>query len=472
MKRLWLIFCLVIYSSGIWAAESPQLQVCLAKDKTWSASTHIAKMKSLGIKCGTVYYNLMSTDNRARPLGWVKDKYLDKNLDVVLVLKFEDKITKTGNVLQMIQEGYFDSELQKLTAEIKTVGKPIVVRPLHEIDGNWHPWGMYTKGNSPELAVGAILHIAKQFASVKDLVKIDINFNRLDGKKRVLGEADFYLPRLDVVVDSYSISTYNRCRTSKNYLVERSFADDFHPVYRRLQEFTDKPVYIAETSTSGLCGERLSWFEAMFNSLKIEFPKVKGVTFFFGDVATGEASNDVPIHWGLDNEEQEQQFKNLLQKNGLINEVWLEDDLSNFSFRAPWSITTRLTNQFFEIPNSVLNPVTGDEFGREGLLFTSMFTQRLLFPLTEHVEFGPVLRLVVVESPNENMWWNNRLSAGVGFGLYGEVKYGAVKWGNWFIEPYAEYRQYTVDTPERYDGDTESRFGIGAGFNLGGDWTK
>lgn len=472
MKRLWLMFCFVIYSSGMWAAESPQLQLCLAKDKAWTASEHIAKMKSLGIKCGTVYYNLMSSDNSARPLGWVKDKYLDENLDVVLVLKFEDKITKAGNVLQMIKEGYFDSELQKLMAEIKTVGKSIVVRPLHEIDGDWHPWGMYTKGNSPELAVEAILHIAKQFASVKDLVKIDINFNRRDGMKKVLGAADFYMPLLNVAVDSYSISTYNRCGTKKTLTEERSFAADFGPVYNRLQEFTDKPIYIAETSTSGLCGERLPWFEAMFNSLKTEFPKVKGVTFFFGDVAVGEASNDVPIHWGLDNEDQVKQFKNLLQKNGLVNQVWLEQEVSSFNLRAPWSITTRLTNQFFEIPNSVLNPVTGDEFGREGLLLTSMFTQRLLFPLTEHIEFGPALRLGVVESPNDNMWWNNRLAAGVGFGLYGDVKYGAVKWGNWFIEPYAEYRHYTTVVPERYDGDGETRFGIGAGFNLGGDWTK
>lgn len=465
---LWLGFSFVVLADDF----QSDMEICLAKDKAWTASAHVVKMKKLGIKCGTVYYNLMSDDNRANHLGWVKDKYLDENLDVILVLKFEDKKTKADNVLRMIQAGYFDSELQKLIAKIKAIGKPLVVRPLHEVDGNWHPWGMYAKGNSPELAVGAILHITKQFASVKDLVKIDINFNRKDANQRVLGEADFYIPRLDVAVDSYSISTYNRCGTSDKYLTERSFADDFRPVYARLRQLTDKSIYIAETSTSGLCGDRLPWFETMLTSLKTEFPKVKGVTFFFGNVAVGEASNDVPIQWGLDNEEQEKLFKNLLQRYGLVNEIWLDEGLSSFNFRAPWNLNAGLMYLFDEIPNPALNPVTGESFGREGLVFSTLFTQRLLFPVGAGFEAGPTVKLGVIQSNNQNQWWSNRGYGSVSLGLFKDLRSGPIKWGQWGVELFGEYRQYTTPVPDRYSGDGESRFGIRTTVNFGGDWSQ
>ncbi|MEY3784526.1 MAG: hypothetical protein RLZZ230_848 [Candidatus Parcubacteria bacterium] len=476
MKKLWLVCCFcVLYSSGVWAQDKHYVKSCLAKDSAWSADEHILRMKKLGINCATVYYNLMSYENRHKPYQWVKQKYLDSGYDVILVLKFDEIKSVTGGVLQQIIDGNFDKDLHKLISEIVSADKPIVVRPLHEIDASWHPWGMYAKGNSQELAVKAVEHIVTLFRQANAPVKIDINFNRKDGRGKVLGEAEQYMPQLNKLVDSFSVSTYNRCKTAPNYPSERSFAEDFRPVYQRLQSFTQKPINVAETSTSGLCGSRIPWFEKLFSTLDTEFAQVESVTFFFGDKPVGTASNTVPIHWGLDSDEEREQFRQLVIKHQSADQVVIDlEKIAGFNsgFRAPWSLSAKITNLFYEIPNQAINPVTGNEFGRQGFVFTSQFTQRLLFPINSNLEFGPALHLGILESPNDNQWWNNLLSSSLGFGLYGKLPQDLVQWGSWSIEPYVEYREYTTQVPDRFQGSGEPRVGVTAGFTFGGDWKK
>ncbi|MCA9362289.1 hypothetical protein KC906_02850, partial [Candidatus Kaiserbacteria bacterium] len=352
--RMWYAL-LVAAMLHVGVAQSAVTQACLAKDAEWDAAMHTARMRELGITCATVYYSLMSKDNRKHPYEWVRKHYLDAGYRVVLVLKLDagNSTTESRSVgnLQAVVGGYYDTALDELIARIKRDGRPIVVRPFHEIDGDWHPWGMYTSGNSPQLAVAAVEHIAARFRDANAPVMIEINFNRRDGKGKVLGDAEYYIPRFNEFVDAYSISTYNRCGTAKRYTTEQSFATEFKPAYDRLLGLTTKPINVAETSTSGLCGARLPWFRELFRTIDSSFTQVESVTFVFGTVPVGAVSNDRPIQWGFSSTAERAQFKAFLQQSWpqlpLVPSKGRETRPS-LDFRAPWSAFAQLTYPFEE----------------------------------------------------------------------------------------------------------------------------
>lgn len=487
IKLIWVALTAIGILLNSFDSEARSLNFYLAKDKNWNSQEHISLMKEYGIPGATVYYNLLSTENRQNHFVWVRDNYLDRGYKVILALKFEGEKKQTNHLglLQQVIDGDFDDEIDKLIVEIIRAGKPIVIRPFHELDGSWHPWGIYAKGNSPELAVAAVRHVVNKFSEVrkKGLVTIEINFNRRDGKGKVLGEAEKYIPEIAKMVDAFSISTYNRCGTSPNYRPSKdsnrtlsdfdfSFSDEFRPVYKKLSKFTKKPINVAETSTSGLCGGRISWFSEMLLDIKKEFPKVESVTFFFGNVAPGEVSNDVPIQWGFNSEKQRKEFKDLIDKYQ-FNEITKNvDSNNNLIVRYPWNVHGQMYGLFSEADNLSINSVTGEKFGKEKLVFRGTFTQRALLNIGKGLDIGPSVWLGTVQSTNDNMWWNNQVFTGVSFGLYGKLFFDKISWGGWSIELFAEQQKYTVNVPDCYSNDVENRIGVRTGLNFGGDWSN
>ncbi len=327
----WLLLAFFCFCSTGAAANGtdPLVDFGLAKDNAWPSSEHIALMEDYGLADhATVYYKLMAEENRARPYEWVANNYLDAGYAVVLTLIIDDGVTSTvgssessaipagvPGLLQQVTTGVFDDALRDLIAAIKEDGRPVVVRPFHELDGGWYPWGIYAEGNSPALAVEAVAHVTNLFNEAGvDNVSFEINLNRRDGRGQVLGEAELFVPALSQMVDAFSVSTYNRCGTADRYAEERSFADDFRPVYERLISLTDKPINVAEVSTSGLCAPRLPWFTAMVDSIVHEFTRVEAVTFFFGEVPVGKASNAVPIIWGIPDAGERAEFRTLIEQ--------------------------------------------------------------------------------------------------------------------------------------------------------------
>lgn len=511
------------------ALSHAEVSLGLAKDSAWSSSEHIARMRAYGLSDhATVYYKLMSEANRANPYDWVRDNYLDAGIPTILTLIIDDGVSSTvgtsegtdvsagvPGLLEQVGRGDFDEAVIELATEIKEDGREITLRPFHEIDGGWYEWGIYAEGNSAELAVLAVAHVIDVFDQVgTDNVSWEINFNRRDGRSEILGDAEFLLPRLNELVDAYSVSTYNRCGTSARYDEERSFAADFGPIYDRIAALSELPINVAEVSTSGLCAPKVPWFEEMLVDLDQRFPQTQEVTFFFGIVPVGKASNVVPIYWGFD-----QSFEGLEQFNQLVTArrpaeseeaqvvprspqpvrqpaqvpmvpntfvlprqvpqaIATEDPPAVITRgplgfdSAPWSAWGRVTVPFAEQGNPALNPVTGNEFGATGPLFRWTFSQRGLWD-EGSFEHGPGLHFGGVHSLNEEQWWNNSVDLGLTYGFYWDApRKGSLDWGGWSAELYGGRRQYLVSVPDRYKGDGEWMLGLNFGYSFGGDWIR
>ena len=507
-----------------------EVSLGLAKDNDWSSSEHIARMEAYGLTDhGTIYYKLMSDANRTNPYDWVEQNYLDAGIDTLMVLIIDDGARSTvgtsegtdvsagvPGLMEQVSRGDFDEALIELATEIRMDGRDITIRPFHEIDGGWYQWGIYADGNSADLAVSAVEHVIDVFEAVGTTnVTWEINFNRRDGRGEVLGEAEYLIPALEAVgVTQWSVSTYNRCGTSARYDEERSFADDFGPIYDRIAALSELPINVAEVSTSGLCAPKTPWFEEMLVSLDQRFPRTQEVTFFFGIVPIGKASNVVPIYWGYDQSFLGlQQFRELMDARRLVEneevhvaplsqppvrqappatvspqrtaapvrvapvvrteEVQVVPTRGPLGFSStPWSAWGRLSLPLVEEGNPALNPVTGNEFGETGPLFRWTLTQKALWD-EGSFEHGPGLHFGGVHSLNDDQWWNNSVDVGLTYGFYWDApRRGSVDWGGWSAELYGGRRQYLVSVPERYEGDGEWMLGLNFTYSLGGDHSQ
>lgn len=61
--------------------------------------------------------------------------------------------------LYSIVEGHFDAFFMQWAKEIKRVNGLVLLRILHEFNGDWYPWCISKNNNSPELLVKAFRHI-------------------------------------------------------------------------------------------------------------------------------------------------------------------------------------------------------------------------------------------------------------------------------------------------------------------------
>ncbi len=500
--KKWVILSGLLFTQGVCAR---QVDFCLAKDKAWKSNEHIALMKELGINCATVYYSLNAPENLDNPFEWVK-LYLDYGYKVIMVLRIDaDK----KNPLTSTLIGENDVALERLKAKIKADGRPLTIRLWHESDGNWYPWQMYYKDKQTGLRNGVDMHIrAYEYLSGKlalENVTLESNFNRRDAlNEKPLSEGEQYLPEINTLVNNHSVSTYNRCGTRSKYRpaglkpgeyskkmlqFEYSFESEFDPFYQRAITLIgeNQPINIAEVSTSGLCtkGEKIPWFEAMLESIDQKYSRVNTITFVFGDVQIGEASNDVVIPWGIDSSEQRQKFAALLNKYRIrwgMQEVAVEnvhkhklvlDLLRLGATRTPWSMWARINLPFSEVSNDAINSSSGGIFGKSGPVFQGALKQSWLYQTDAGFEFGPSINVGITQSLNENQWWYNNILMGGAFGFYMPLPRGEnIRWGTFSIEFYGHVINYTTsDIPDRLS-DWVPTAGVQFHINGGGDWSK
>jgi len=172
---------------------------------------------------------------------------------------------KNAGGLSAIIDGSHDAYLTKFAKAAKAYGKPVWLRPFHEMNGGWYPWGT-TGGNTPAKLIAAYRHVHDVFASAgADNVKFvwcpNVDFN----------VASFYPG--DAYVDYAAIDGYN---TGAPW---RSFSDVFGKTYAKVSAITPKPIFIAETS----CAEgnrKAAWITDMFAQTTASYPRLTGVCWF------------------------------------------------------------------------------------------------------------------------------------------------------------------------------------------------
>jgi len=194
--------------------------------------------------------------------------------------------------LSRIVGGAFDGYMAQWARGLRKLRHTVYLRPMHEMNGNWYPWGGTVNNNSPKLFK----------ASWRRMVKI---FRR-EGARNVRFvwspvTEDWPITRSNRMENYYpgrryvhvlGMDGYNWGAGRPEFGGWRTFKKTFSRPYKRLRRLPGKqPIWIPEVGSSAIGGNKAMWIRGMFRTAK-KMKQLKSITWM-DTFADGQ-------DWGVD----------------------------------------------------------------------------------------------------------------------------------------------------------------------------
>ncbi len=188
--------------------------------------------------------------------------------------------------LKSITSGQFDSFFEHWAKQIKQVNGVVLVRILHEFNGDWYPWCIANNNKDPELLIKAFRHIRILFMEQQ---VTNARFIWCPNSTSFPQEKwNFILDAYpgDEFVDYVGLDIYNGA--GKELSVWRSFRKEGIENYFILtQHVPQKPLFVCETASrerrrneSSNSQDKAAWIEQMSEALKTDMSKVQLLNWF------------------------------------------------------------------------------------------------------------------------------------------------------------------------------------------------
>jgi hypothetical protein len=185
---------------------------------------------------------------------------------------FKSGWTGPGMPLKAIAKGAYDREFAAAADEAKELPFEVMIRPGHEMNGNWYPWS-----GQPKAYVAAWRHIVSVFRregadNVKWVWAPNVNYGNFP--------FDEYFPG-DAWVDYVALDGYNWGTAGTGGTHWESLAEVFGSSYREITELSSKPVILSEMGSGEAGGNKAAWIrEGFLKAIPDEFPRVAAVVWF------------------------------------------------------------------------------------------------------------------------------------------------------------------------------------------------
>ena len=163
--------------------------------------------------------------------------------------------------LARVAGGAYDAYIAQWADKLRDVGRPIYLRPMHEMNGSWYPWAGGLNANSPERYVAAWRHIVDIFrARGAGNVRFVWSPNHLD----VLGNhMESFYPDAGYV-DVLAVDGYNWGAAMPQNGGWQTFREVFQNAYDRLAKLGPQPIWITEVGSAPEGGDKAAWVRDMF----------------------------------------------------------------------------------------------------------------------------------------------------------------------------------------------------------------
>jgi hypothetical protein len=173
--------------------------------------------------------------------------------------------------LAAIARGDHDTYIRSYAAAAASWGKPVMLRPMHEMNGTWYPWSETQNGNSSGQYVQAWQHIVTLFRAVGATnVTWCWCVNKLyPGSIPLAG-----LYPGDDYVDWVGIDAYS----GGVKFPDEPFAQMLGPTYDAVGALTSKPIILAEWGYA-LAAKRPAWLKDALASV-FNFPRLRAICYF------------------------------------------------------------------------------------------------------------------------------------------------------------------------------------------------
>jgi hypothetical protein len=180
--------------------------------------------------------------------------------------------------LKRIVDGKFDPYIRQFAQDVKSVRGPVMIRLMHEMNGNWYPWCGSVNGNSPEQFVKAWRHVHDLFEEEgADNVTWVWSINHESVPGDFSNRYGAYYPG-DKYVDWTAMSGFNWGTTS-HYSVWQPFTHWYKKPLRYLKTL-GKPTVIAEFGVVEQGGDKAKWITDAYKRIRKDHPEVRAVIYY------------------------------------------------------------------------------------------------------------------------------------------------------------------------------------------------
>jgi beta-mannanase len=181
--------------------------------------------------------------------------------------------------LQEIAGGAFDAYLERWARDLQAYGKTLYLRPMHEMNGDWYPWGGTVNGNSPQEYVRVWRHLHAVFGQAGATNVRWVWSPCADDSPAAPANAfERYYPGA-AYVDILALDGYNWGTSVDGLGGWRSFDEIFASAYARITQLGTQPVWIAETASDAAGGDKCAWVRDMFASAA-RYPRIGAIVWF------------------------------------------------------------------------------------------------------------------------------------------------------------------------------------------------
>jgi hypothetical protein len=178
--------------------------------------------------------------------------------------------------LSAVAKGTFDPGLRALGAQLVTLTKSAIVRPMPEPNTPWYAWSGSVKGNSPAAYVKAWKHVRSVLRKADPKVRLlwaPYARSVPDTPQNTIAS---YFPGAKYV-DLVGASAAN-FGTTKG-LAWSTPSQLFATAYSTIEGLAPKPFWIAETGSTATGGDQRGWIQSL-GTLRTTMPKLTGVVWF------------------------------------------------------------------------------------------------------------------------------------------------------------------------------------------------
>jgi beta-mannanase len=181
--------------------------------------------------------------------------------------------------LAKLANGEYDRFAARWARDLKNLKKTIYLRPMHEMNGNWYPWGGTVNRNSAADYRAAWRHLhdvfERQGADNVRWVWCPANY---DTPSTRANRMERYYPGAKYV-DVLALDGYNWGSTMPQYGGWQSFEQVFSKAYDRIAKLGDQPVWIAEVGSAPEGGDKAKWVRNMF-ATAATWKRLKAIVWF------------------------------------------------------------------------------------------------------------------------------------------------------------------------------------------------
>lgn len=191
--------------------------------------------------------------------------------------------------LSEINSGVYDDHIRQWARDIRALGGPVMLRPMHEMNGDWYPWSGTANGNKPAEFVKAWRRIHDIFeAEGTTNVTWVWSINHESVPNDTANRYAAYYPG-DSYVDWTAISGFN-FGGSSSYSTWRMFDHWYTPPLKYLKTL-NKPICVAEFASVEQGGDKGAWITDAYKRIRAT-PQIKAVIYYDALETGGSSTQD------------------------------------------------------------------------------------------------------------------------------------------------------------------------------------